>query len=36
MSAYVIVTGTVTDPDKMQEYGAAAGPLGQPLSLSTG
>ncbi len=27
MSAYVIVQGTVTDPDKMQEYGAAAGPI---------
>jgi uncharacterized protein (DUF1330 family) len=27
MSAYVIVHGTVTNPEKMQEYGAAAGPL---------
>ena len=27
MSAFVIVQGTVTDPDKMQEYGAAAGPI---------
>jgi uncharacterized protein (DUF1330 family) len=26
MSAFVVVQGTVTDPDKMQEYGAAAGP----------
>ncbi len=27
MSAFVVVQGTVTDPDKMQEYGAAAGPI---------
>lgn len=27
MSAYVIVHGTVKDPDKMQEYGAAAGAI---------
>lgn len=26
MSAIVVVQGTVTDPDKMQEYAAAAGP----------
>jgi uncharacterized protein (DUF1330 family) len=26
MSAYVIVQGTVKDAEKMQEYGAAAGP----------
>ena len=26
MSAFVVVQGTVTDPDKMQEYAAAAGP----------
>jgi uncharacterized protein (DUF1330 family) len=27
MSAFVVVQGTVTDPDKMQEYAAAAGPI---------
>lgn len=27
MSAYVIVQGTVKDPEKMQEYGAAAGAI---------
>jgi len=26
MSAYVVVHGTVKSPEKMQEYGAAAGP----------
>ena len=27
MSAFVVVQGTVIDPDIMQEYGAAAGPI---------
>lgn len=27
MAAYVLVNGTVKDPDKMQEYGGAATPI---------